>query len=217
MTFPKPDRRTNRTRRQLREALTALILERGYQAVKVEDITDRADLGRTTFYLHYRDKEELLLELIETVAEELKEQVGLLGPGVLGLLQAGGNFPEQPGRAAVALVFRHAADNATLYRIILGGEGSPSALHHLHDILSEAAGDFFSLWSAVTGLEGGDPSLPRPVVNECFANSLLGLLYWWLEKGQPTPPEVITDHFFRLFFGGAAQALGLRPGDESKI
>ena len=59
MKSNKPDRRVNRTRRLLREALLALIMEEGYDAVTIEEITDRADLGRTTFYLHYRDKEDL--------------------------------------------------------------------------------------------------------------------------------------------------------------
>ena len=65
------DRRGRRTRRQLKEALFALILEKGYDAVTIEDITGRADLGRTTFYLHYRDKEELLLEAIDSIANDL--------------------------------------------------------------------------------------------------------------------------------------------------
>jgi AcrR family transcriptional regulator len=223
MTLPRSDRRTNRTRRQLREALTALILEKGYEAVKVEDITNRADLGRTTFYLHYRDKEELLLESIEAVAEDLKEQVGL-GRGAPAIPPgAGAPFAEQPGRAAVHLVFCHAAENATLYRIILGGEGTPPALRRLRDILSEAAGEFFLRWRILSGLEENEPgprpgiSVPRPVVNAYFATALLGMINWWLEKGQPYPPEVITDHFFQLFLGGARPALGMTPADQAKL
>lgn len=61
MSDKQLDRRVRRTRRALQDSLTSLILEKGYDAVTVEDITDRADLGRTTFYLHYKDKEELLI------------------------------------------------------------------------------------------------------------------------------------------------------------
>ncbi len=75
LTSSKTDRRVSRTRRQLRNALMALILERGYNAVTIEDITERADLGRTTFYLHFRDKEELLVESLEEIAADLKSQV----------------------------------------------------------------------------------------------------------------------------------------------
>ncbi len=71
----KVDRRVNRTRRQLREALFNLILEKGYDAVTVEEITARADVGRTTFYLHYHDKEDLLMESIGELVDDLIEQM----------------------------------------------------------------------------------------------------------------------------------------------
>ncbi len=75
MNIKKSDRRVSRTRRSLREALMSLILEKGYDAVTIEDITTRADTGRTTFYLHYRDKEELLLESINEVVDGLFTQI----------------------------------------------------------------------------------------------------------------------------------------------
>ena len=55
----KVDRRVRRTRRLLRDACIALILEKGYETITVEEITERADVGRTTFYMHYRDKEDV--------------------------------------------------------------------------------------------------------------------------------------------------------------
>src|SRR5512141_2904590 len=58
---PKIDRRVQRTQQLLREALVALILEKGYDAITVQDILDLANMGRSTFYAHYRDKEDLLL------------------------------------------------------------------------------------------------------------------------------------------------------------
>ena len=75
MNGKKTDRRVLRTRRALREALLSLILEQGYESVTIEEITDRADVGRTTFYLHYRDKEELLLECINGAVDDLVEEV----------------------------------------------------------------------------------------------------------------------------------------------
>src|ERR1041385_2364465 len=67
----KMDRRKVRTRQMLRDALIALILEKGYDTTTVEDITNRANLGRATFYLHYRDKDELLLHTLEATFDEL--------------------------------------------------------------------------------------------------------------------------------------------------
>ncbi|MEZ4667133.1 MAG: helix-turn-helix domain-containing protein [Anaerolineae bacterium] len=57
----RPDRRRARTRKLMRDSLIALILEKGYDAVTVQDITDRENLGRATFYLHYKNGKERLL------------------------------------------------------------------------------------------------------------------------------------------------------------
>lgn len=65
------DRRIQRTRPLLQEALFHLIIERGYEHVTIADITEQANLGRTTFYLHYRDKEHLLQESIKTLLYDM--------------------------------------------------------------------------------------------------------------------------------------------------
>ena len=54
------DRRVRRTRRQMRDALLALVMEHGYESVTIQQITDKADLSRATFYLHYKEKDERL-------------------------------------------------------------------------------------------------------------------------------------------------------------
>jgi AcrR family transcriptional regulator len=75
MANKRPDRRIGRTRRALKEALTALVLEKGYDSLTVEELTQRADLSRTTFYLHYRDKEQLLLESVDVMVNDLIRQI----------------------------------------------------------------------------------------------------------------------------------------------
>ena len=75
MAKPKQDRRVQRTLKLLKEALIELILEKGYDSVTVQDITDRANLGRATFYFHYKDKDELLVEMLDEVVNELVEQI----------------------------------------------------------------------------------------------------------------------------------------------
>ena len=55
-----PDRRVNRTKAMLREALMALVREKPYDRITVTEILGRANVGRSTFYMHFRDKDELL-------------------------------------------------------------------------------------------------------------------------------------------------------------
>jgi AcrR family transcriptional regulator len=63
-TRPRPDRRVSKTRKALKEALTDLILEKGYEGVTVQDVIDRADVGRSTFYAHFIDKDDLLMAIL---------------------------------------------------------------------------------------------------------------------------------------------------------
>ncbi len=70
-----PDRRTQRTRQALSHALIALIQEKRYDAITVQDICDRANVGRSTFYAHYQDKDDLLASNFQQMMESLGSQV----------------------------------------------------------------------------------------------------------------------------------------------
>lgn len=197
---PRLDRRVTRTRRHLREALMQLILEKGYDAVTIEDITERAELGRTTFYLHYRDKEELLLESIESTAQELYQQIypdkSLEGPS-----------SPQEGLHAIERVFTHAAANSLLYRIILKGGAASKVRHTILNFLSEAALPIFERNLPNPGLF----PVPLRAVSSYFAASLLGFLTWWLEEETPYPPEEASRFFTQLFLFGLR---GLHNGSD---
>lgn len=112
--MPPEDRRVRRTRRLLRDALVSLVLERGYAGITVEDITDRADLGRATFYSHYTDKDDLLGQVVSDLSADLHERLGPLVPA------SSVGFTGKP----VLEMFRHAAEERDVYRVILRGEGT---------------------------------------------------------------------------------------------
>src|SRR5690349_21251623 len=67
VTGKRADRRVQRTRRLLHEALLSLIHEKRYEVITVQEILDRADIGRSTFYMHFKDKDELLFSGLENV------------------------------------------------------------------------------------------------------------------------------------------------------
>jgi AcrR family transcriptional regulator len=196
------DRRSRRSRRQLKEALFALILEKGYDTVTIEDITGRADLGRTTFYLHYRDKEDLLLESIASMADEL---IARLPPHDWKTGEAL-EIPGEMVQEAILIVFRHAAENAPLYRIIFRGEGATKTSQRFHSIISQQA-----ILLVQDRLRLGDLHLqvPADVFANYFAGALLALTTWWLEADTPYSPEEMANIFQKLFFQGARQMLGM--------
>ncbi len=87
----KEDRRVGRTRKLLEDALHDLIVEKGYEAVTVQDIIDRANVGRSTFYAHYTDKQQLLFSHFADL------EAHLAGPGRAGIRLQLGDVPTRPG------------------------------------------------------------------------------------------------------------------------
>ena len=195
------DRRARRTRRQLKEALFALILEKGYDSVTIEDITERADLGRTTFYLHYKDKEDLLVESIDNIASDL----------IAHLPPPAWNVSEPPGvdgrvMDAILVTFLHAAENAQFYRVILRGEGASRANRRIHAIIRQKASELVSERMKEGALH---PQVPMEVFANYFAGSLMASITWWLETDTPYPPEQMAEMFRMLFFQGGRKVLGI--------
>src|SRR3990172_10395993 len=139
----KEDRRVSRTRRLLREALFALILEKGFDAVTIEEITQRADLGRATFYLHYKDKEDLL---IDEFSELANERVRTLSAIPFSAWLPDAENPDQPVENKPSppflMVFQHIADHAELYRILLKSEKSDRILERIRKIIAQSITEF---------------------------------------------------------------------------
>jgi len=203
MENKKPDRRTHRSRRLLRESLLGLILEKGYDAVTIEEITERADLGRTTFYLHYRDKEELLLESIDSMVNDLVVYIAHLSLPEAGLEPLRGEVL----RVSIQRVFEHAAENANLYRIILRGEGGPRVTSRLRKIIQQAINELSGMrpeWEDYLL----SPIISFEFLSSYLAGALLGSITWWLDGDMSYTPMQMAEMFTRLFGLGARSSLG---------
>jgi AcrR family transcriptional regulator len=195
------DRRIERTRRALRDALLALITEKGYDAVTVEDITERANLGRATFYLHYRDKEEVLLEQFIELA---RDRVRLLSEIPL----AGWDEERNPIYLPLLLVFENAAQNAAIYRVVLQGEGAARITARIRDIIVGVLSELLQRPGDNAHL-AINPQAPIDFLANYLAGALIGSIAWWLEQSEPPAPEAMTRLFQRMFFPGAIQVIGL--------
>ena len=189
----KLDRRKQRTRRMLREALISLILENGYDAVTIQDITERADLRRATFYLHYKDKDELLLTVLQETFDELVEQIG---PAMQGDI-LGGKTQVEPFR----ITFQHVAENADLYRIILGGQGGAAIAHQIQAYLAA---------TILKNMRSAPPqsfAIPTDVIANYLAGAELALIGWWLNSGQPYPIDDMARMAQQLMLHGVLDVI----------
>lgn len=196
MTGPgSKDRRVRRTQRILHEALISLILDRGYERITVQDILDRADVGRSTFYTHYRDKDDLLLSSFTAMREELRLELDAMRPGHMA----------DPARPA-ALVFEHAYRHRRVYQALCGRRSGTLIQRHLHDQISTLVTDHLRPRLAAAG-----SPLPADIVAEFYASSTLGLLGWAIRHGFPRTPAWLADAHRTLAIPGLLTALGRPP------
>jgi AcrR family transcriptional regulator len=204
----KRDRRVSRTRKALRESLLALIIEQGFETITIEDITARADLGRTTFYLHYHDKEELFLETIGELVDDLVAQIAEI-PISAWILPGQRVAAVTDTAAPIMLTFQHAADNASLYRIIMRGEAAFPAKKRLHKIIQRGVVDFIRVKQENENLVI-DPQVPMDIFASYLAVSWMGVISWWLEEDMPYSAEEMAQMFQKMFLYGAIDVLGVK-------
>jgi AcrR family transcriptional regulator len=159
------DRRIRRTQQLLARALIALTLEKGYEAVTIRDITERADVGYTTFFRHYRDKDGLLSEVLEVVLEEL---TGLL---------CSPSASTDPTAIGV-LLFHYVQEHSEVVHVLL-------ASHALRQRLINRATQ-----TTMDGHESLPESrVPLEVAAQHIVSSSIALIDWWLKRQMPYTPE----------------------------
>ncbi|HZQ38379.1 MAG TPA: TetR/AcrR family transcriptional regulator [Dehalococcoidia bacterium] len=194
------DRRVLRSRRLLQEALVALILERGYDAVTVQAVLDRADVGRATFYAHFDGKEALLLSLFEELRASLQHELAGITPHTVA------RFGE--GHGLLTPLFAHAAHNRRLYRALLGSRDGATLLRYLREALATPMREH--LRSAVAE-HRVTPAIDVEIVVTAFVSAVLGVLVWWLETERSQAPAEMDRAIERLMALGIGGALDLHP------
>lgn len=183
------DRRVGRTQAALHRALISLILERGYDSITVEEICQIANVGRSTFYLHYTSKDDLKQSGLDSLRRQLADTA------------AREMHPDSPReRFGFSLaMFEHARDHIDLYQALAGSRGGTLALGTIRQILSDLVRDELA---AKPETPSPDP-IPRDLVVHYVVGAFMAVLTWWLDGGAKLPPQRIDAMFRRLTVEGA--------------
>jgi AcrR family transcriptional regulator len=192
----KVDRRIQRTQELLGNALFELILERDYEAIAIKDVTERANVAYVTFFRHYRDIDELLVQRLDAGISELMEHIDAAIQRAPGLM-----FGEEEGRLIFLYVQRHAA----LYRILLNSQG---AVRVRKQVQAKMAARILTECPPL-GTHIG--SIPPEITANHMAASLLALVEWWLDYDMPYSVEQMAQIYDRLIQSATAHAIGLVP------
>jgi AcrR family transcriptional regulator len=186
-------RRVARTKAAIEDAFVQLVLERGYERVAVEDISDRADLARATFYSHYPNKEAVLFSVSNRLVEDLMQRIAYQG-GPWNAVR----------RDAIQTAFKHAAENPDLYRACMSDARTRQA--YLSILCRYAEQNFRDRLNAL----GHQPRIPVPVMARAFVGAQVAILDAWLAGELEGDVEQLASMALDLFVAGGAWANGLR-------
>lgn len=176
--------RLRRTQKLLREALIELIEERGFEALTVGEIAERAMVSRAAFYRNYEDKYHLVEQIFDEAMGALHGAVAQMGR-------------EHPPQIWVRF-FEHIAEYDRLYRALLGRKGSPWFVMKMRVSMMELVREH---GPRPMGPEGpGKPVKAEPPgssLTESFVPDLISTMFveavtWWLEQGRPYAPQEIA-------------------------
>jgi AcrR family transcriptional regulator len=182
------DRRVRRTRRALHEALIELVLEKNYERISVQEILDRADVVRSTFYAHYQDKDGLLFSSFEEMLGQLRDAVATLSPA-------------DTARPA-ELLYQHAYQHRRVYRALCGRQGGNLVRQHLHRMVTEVLREHLAEPLAAAG-----SNLPVDLVATHYTTTTLGLLGWWVDHDFCHDPAWLAKAWQTLALPGLRTAL----------
>ena len=174
------DRRTRRTRHQVSGALVDLIKEKRFDDITVQNLIDRAGVGRSTFYTHFRDKEDAFEQQWFHMNQHIADQIDWNKAGRESF------FP-------VIFFFQHLQEAQSFYRgLVRSGKadsifktGVEYLSHNIETALNER-------------LKSRPVTIPIPVLSHYLATEFYGLLKWWLDAGMPYTPEAMDKMFHRL-------------------
>jgi len=176
------ERRKQRTRGQLKQAAIEMVREKGYDNITIQDITNRADLGRATFYLYYKDKEEIVWEAIrdewDRVDRDLNKDYSPYQ-----------TFDEYPGLVAS---FQQAAAQRDLYKIMFGSSGSAALIRRMEAYLA-AEVEREIKQRHILGLFS---NLPPVLVAQFIIGAGVRLMVWWIE----TPNEYSVEKMASMLY-----------------
>jgi len=171
MPKQKIDRRVERTRQSLQNALSELILEKGYEKVTVQEVIDRANVGRSTFYAHFESLDQLLLSGFEPLRAQFEDFL------------SGAEFDHESPWAL----------SLTMFQEVQKQKGGYITLTHVQKFL------YGYLLDHLKGqLPKRNKNIPPELLAHYVASSFIALMTWWIDNEYPLTPEKMNEIYRQL-------------------
>lgn len=196
----KEDRRTRRTRQMIKQALIDLTVEKGFSAVTVHDIAERAMINRATFYRYYLDKYDLLEQYMNVVYELTTPQE----PAPVASTSIG---PAPP--TGLVSLLEHVQQHAEFYRVMLGKHGDAAFTQRMRGYIEQR----FRQTLVGEQTRDGSHVIPLSLCLSYVSHAGVGAIAWWLEGGCTCSPMELATWLNELTQANLALVLGQRTTD----
>jgi AcrR family transcriptional regulator len=185
----KVDRRVYRTREALGDALVALMLEKPFDEITVQQVLDRAEVGRSTFYTHYVDKNDLFMSDVDDFWTKMSSMLS--------------RRREKSERVApVKEFFEHVAEARQFYNALVTSG-------RVHDVMQLGQGHL------ARGIEGRLQEIPRAsglspqrreLLSQCYSGAFFSLVSWWVNHPESGTPAEMDEMFHRMVWSGVGSS-----------
>ncbi|MBI3583730.1 MAG: TetR/AcrR family transcriptional regulator [Nitrospinae bacterium] len=191
------DRRIQKTHKFLHEALISLILEKKYESITVQKILDRANVGRSTFYTHFQNKDELLLNGLHGLKDMLRT-AQMRAPSVSA----------KPYERIIGFslpMFEHAYEYRGVWKALLRSRAGLVVRQHILKILADLIRDESE--KEFRKLKREDSDIPFDLFVHFLAETFMLVIGWWLNQNNPISPKKIDGIFRDLILPNLASNL----------
>jgi AcrR family transcriptional regulator len=188
------DPRIKRTLHVITDSMISLMDEKGFDHTTVRDITERAEINRATFYLHYQDKHDLLQKIVDEMMHEFLTVIQLSPAFEVDDFCMDADTPPH----SFIRQFEHIAANARFYKVMLGANGLPGFAVRMENVIRDA----FYHRSTVAQPNDSQLMIPRDIIIRYSTSSHLGIIMYWLENDMPYTPKYMATQLKRLHMLG---------------
>jgi len=178
------DRRTLKTRQAIHEALYSLMQEKKYSKITIQDIIDRANVGRSTFYAHYTTKDELLLSSIEHILEMLNQYIK-------SYVETDG---DKPRLIPVVELFEHIKENSKAIKGLMRSEGASMFFEKVQSYWNTKIEEYLRLKLPPEK----EPKVPVAILASHISGTFTNLLIWWINSKMVYSPVQMDQYFQEL-------------------
>jgi AcrR family transcriptional regulator len=181
------DRRVRRTQILLHRALISLVLEKNYDSITIQEILDRADIGRSTFYAHFKSKDELLISGIHELHDTLDAAIQSERPRA------------KPQEAVISFslaMFQHASEYREVYHILLNTQGWSIVRQRLEEMFDQIIRR--ECKTEIQRLKKADSDVPVDLFVHYLTAGFFSILTWWLGRRSRLTPLQINEIFRSL-------------------